>query len=150
MMMPQGPGSRSRGATAERQLRNRRGDAVMNSAARFARFPGMAAIDHAGWARFVVIGLGILATYVLLDFLSYVRWFGASGIAPWNPAIGMSVALLIRTGWRYAIWLFPAAILSEAPIRHGIDGWAARIAVAAAGAPAYCGPGRCFQQGSVR
>ena len=82
---------------------------------------------------------GILAAYLLLDFLSYVRWFGPSGIAPWNPAIGMSVALLIRAGWIYAIWLFPAAIVSEALIRHGIDDWAARVAVAAVVACVYTG-----------
>ena len=110
----------------------------MTSAARFARFPALAAIDP-GWTRFALTGLGILAAYVLLDFLSYVRWFGASGIAPWNPAIGMSVALLIRAGWIYALWLVPAAVLSEAFIRHGVDGWTARIAVAAAVAAVYAG-----------
>ena len=111
----------------------------MPSAARLTRVPVPAAIDHAGWGRFCLTGLGILAAYVLLDFLSYVRWFGSSGIAPWNPAIGMSVALLIRAGWRYAVWLLPAAIVSEALIRHGIEGWAARIAVAAAVAAVYGG-----------
>jgi two-component system sensor kinase FixL len=111
----------------------------MISAVRFARFPALAAIDHAGRTRFVMLGVGILAAYLLLDFLSYVRWFGPSGIAPWNPAIGMSVALLIRAGWIYAIWLFPAAIVSEALIRHGIDGWAARVAVAAVVACVYAG-----------
>lgn len=109
----------------------------MASAVRFARFPALAALDQGAWPRVVVTGLGILAAYVLLDFLSYVRWFGPSGIAPWNPAIGMSLALLIHAGWRYALWLVPAAILSEALIRHGIDGWAPRIAVAAAVAAVY-------------
>ena len=111
----------------------------MTSAVRFARFPALAAIDHAGRTRFVMLGVGILAAYLLLDFLSYVRWFGPSGIAPWNPAIGMSVALLIRAGWIYAIWLFPAAIVSEALIRHGIDDWAARVAMAAVVACVYAG-----------
>jgi hypothetical protein len=46
----------------------------MTSAVRFARFPALAAIDHAGRTRFVVLGVGILAAYLLLDFLSYVRW----------------------------------------------------------------------------
>jgi len=109
----------------------------MASAVRFARFPALAALDQGAWPRVVVTGLGILAAYVLLDFFSYVRWFGPSGIAPWNPAIGMSLALLIHAGWRYALWLVPAAILSEALIRHGIDGWAPRIAVAAAVAAVY-------------
>ncbi len=111
----------------------------MSFAVRFARFPALAAIDHAGWTRFVLTGLAILAAYVLLDFLSYVRWFGPSGIAPWNPAIGASVALLIRAGWIYAIWLIPAAIVSEALVRHGVDGWAARTAVAADVAAVYAG-----------
>lgn len=109
----------------------------MASAVRYARFPALAALDQGGWARFVVTGLGILGAYVLLDFLSYVRWFGPSGIAPWNPAVGMSLALLIRAGWRYALWLVPAAIVSEALIRHGVDGWTPRIAVAAAVAVVY-------------
>ncbi len=109
----------------------------MTSAVRFARFPALATIDQAGWARFVLLGMGLLVAYVLLDFLSYIRWFGPSGIAPWNPAIGVSVALLIRAGWPYAIWLVPAAIVSEALIRHGVDDWTARIAVAAAVAAVY-------------
>lgn len=111
----------------------------MASAVRFVRLPALAGIDLGARARFVLTGLAIVGAYVLVDFLSYVRWFGPSGIAPWNPAIGMSLALLISAGWRYAVWLFPAAFLSEALIRHGIDGWAARAAVAAAVAAVYGG-----------
>jgi two-component system, LuxR family, sensor kinase FixL len=116
------------------------------STVRFARLPALAAIDQGAWTRFALTGLGIFAAYVLLDFFSYVRWFGPSGIAPWNPAIGMSLALLIRAGWRYALWLFPAAILSEALIRHGIDGWAPRVAVAAAVATVYGGGAVIFER----
>ena len=111
----------------------------MTPAVRFIRRPVLVTFDHSGWPRFVVTGLGILAGYVLLDVLSYVRWFGPSGIAPWNPAIGMSVAVLIRFGWVYALWLFPAAIVSDVLVRHGIDAWAPRIAVAAAVALLYGG-----------
>ncbi|HUL08679.1 MAG TPA: MASE1 domain-containing protein [Candidatus Acidoferrum sp.] len=111
----------------------------MASAVRFARLPALATIDRGAWAHFALTGLGILAAYLLLDFLSYVRWFGPSGIAPWNPAIGMSLALLILADWRYALWLFPAAVLSEALIRHGIEGWVPRLAVAAAVTAVYGG-----------
>lgn len=116
----------------------------MTSAVRFARSPSLSARDNGAWARFVLSGLGLLIAYVLLDFLSYVRWFGPSGIAPWNPAIGLSVALLVRAGWIYGIWLVPAAIVSEVLIRHGVDGWAPRIAVAVAVACIYTGSAVVF------
>ena len=101
------------------------------------RFQSPSSTVPAEWTDFAVVGALYLMAYLGVDFFSYIRWFGDSGLAPWNPAIGLSVALLIRRGWIYGIWLFPAVILSEALVRHEIDGWTARMAVAGAIAAVY-------------
>jgi two-component system, LuxR family, sensor kinase FixL len=101
------------------------------------RFQSLSSAVPAEWTDFALIGTLYLMAYLGVDFFSYIRWFGDAGLAPWNPAIGMSIALLIRRGWIYGIWLFPAVILSEALVRHEIDGWTARVAVAGAAAAVY-------------
>ena len=106
------------------------GIGAMTSAVRFARFQSLSSTVAVERTDFALIGTLYLMAYLTVDFFSYIRWFGDSGLAPWNPAIGMSVALLIRRGWIYGVWLFPAVICSEALVRHEIDGWMARVAVA--------------------
>ncbi len=102
----------------------------MTSAVRFVRFQSLSSTVAVERTHFAVLGTLYLLAYLTVDFFSYIRWFGDSGLAPWNPAIGMTVALLIRRGWIYGLWLFPAVICSEVLFRHEIDGWMARVAVA--------------------
>jgi two-component system, LuxR family, sensor kinase FixL len=111
----------------------------MASVVAFGRVPSRSSTAPDGRPDFALIGTLFLVAYLTLDFLSYVRWFGDSGITPWNPAVGMSVALLIRRGWRYGLWLFPAMLCSEALFRDEIDGWIAPFVVAATAAAVYAG-----------
>ena len=42
--------------------------------------------------------LGYFTLYLLLDWLSYVEPLHNSGITPWNPTTGLTLALLLRVG----------------------------------------------------
>src|SRR5262249_52679279 len=109
----------------------------MTSAVRFLRFQPLSSTAAIERVDFALVGTLYLMAYLTVDFFSYIRWFGDAGLAPWNPAIGMTVALLIRRGWIYGVWLFPAVICSEALVRREIDGWATCVAVAVAVTATY-------------
>jgi len=65
------------------------------------------------------IGLTYLAAYVLLDWVSYVHPFGAFGITPWNPHVGLSFALILLFGYQFVPWLVMAPLLGDLIVR----GW---------------------------
>src|SRR5688500_18285000 len=57
--------------------------------------------------------------YVFLDWLSYIHPVGPYAITVWNPPAGVSLALLLGFGLRYAPALFIAAALAELALRPG-------------------------------
>lgn len=63
------------------------------------------------------IALSYLGGYVLLDWLSYVQPFAAFGITPWNPATGLTVALILIHGARFLAILPLAPMLGDAVVR---------------------------------
>jgi len=65
----------------------------------------------------VLRGLGFVALYVALDWISFIHAFSPLGITPWNPPPGLSLALFIRRGLGYAPWLFVAAIAADIVVR---------------------------------
>lgn len=64
-----------------------------------------------------VIGLAYLASYVTLDWVSYVQPFGQFAITPWNPHTGLSFALILLRGKRFLPLLFVAPFLSDLIVR---------------------------------
>lgn len=58
-----------------------------------------------------------LASYVLLDWISYVHPFASSGITPWNPQTGLSFALILLFGIEFIPWLFVASFLADVVVR---------------------------------
>jgi signal transduction histidine kinase len=60
-----------------------------------------------------------VAAYVVLDFVSYVHPVAPFAITPWNPPPGLSLALLLAFGVRYAPALLVASILAEVLVRGG-------------------------------
>jgi signal transduction histidine kinase len=72
--------------------------------------------DRARWHWF--IGLAYLASYVALDWVSYVQPFGQFAITPWNPHTGLSFALILLGGKRFLPLLFAAPVLAEVIVRH--------------------------------
>jgi C4-dicarboxylate-specific signal transduction histidine kinase len=64
------------------------------------------------------IGFFYLASYVLLDWISYVHPISSFGITPWNPPPGLSFALIILFGPKFLPWLFIAPLCADALVRQ--------------------------------
>lgn len=64
------------------------------------------------------LGLGFLAIYVLLDWISYIEPFAHFGITPWNPATGLSFVLVLLIGRKFVPLLFVAPMLADSAVRH--------------------------------
>jgi PAS domain S-box-containing protein len=69
-----------------------------------------------GRLRFVVAIY--IALYVVLDWASLIDRSSPLGITPWNPPAGLSFALLLRFGWRFAPAVFVAVMLSDFVVRE--------------------------------
>ena len=64
------------------------------------------------------IALAYLASYVLLDWISYIHPIASFGITPWNPPPGLSFALILLFGYEFLPWLFVAPLLADAVVRQ--------------------------------
>ena len=62
----------------------------------------------------VIIGLAYLAGFAFLDWVSYLSPIAPVGITPWNPATGLSFALVLLLGREYVPWLFVAPMVVNA------------------------------------
>jgi two-component system sensor kinase FixL len=67
----------------------------------------------------IVVVLAYVVAYVFLDWLSYIHPLGPYAITVWNPPPGLSLALLLGFGLRYAPALFVACFLAEVSVRAG-------------------------------
>jgi two-component system, LuxR family, sensor kinase FixL len=74
----------------------------------------------------IIVGVGYLAVYVLLDWISYIEPYGPVGITTWNPSTGLSLALGLMFGRRMIPFLFLGPLLSDlilnqAPVPWGLE-----------------------------
>src|SRR5258707_3405900 len=60
-----------------------------------------------------VLGLGYIAGYVLLDWVSSIEPYAPFGITPWNPGTGLSFAVVLLFGRRMIPFLFVSPLLSK-------------------------------------
>jgi PAS domain S-box-containing protein len=67
--------------------------------------------------RGVYVSGAYVATYVALDWVSYIHPLGPFAITPWNPPPGLSLALLLAFGLRFTPALFVAALAAEIIVR---------------------------------
>jgi len=73
-----------------------------------------------------VLGVGYLAGYVLLDWVSFIEPYAPFGITPWNPGTGLSFVLVLLFGRRMIPFLFVGPLLSDlvqiqSPLPWGIE-----------------------------
>src|SRR5262245_45208823 len=61
----------------------------------------------------LLAGLGWLAAYVGLEWISFIHEYKGLPVTPWNPGLGAMVALMILSGKRYAIVLFAGVLIAE-------------------------------------
>jgi signal transduction histidine kinase len=62
----------------------------------------------------IVVGLAYLVSYAFLDWVSYISPIAPIGVTPWNPATGLSFALVLLLGREYVPWLFIAPLIVNA------------------------------------
>lgn len=67
----------------------------------------------------LLTGVGYLAGYVLLDWVSFIHPFTPFGITPWNPCTGLGFALTLLIGWRFVPLLVVAPVMADILVR----GW---------------------------
>jgi two-component system sensor kinase FixL len=75
------------------------------------------------------IALGYIASYVLLDWASFIQPFAPYGITPWNPPTGLSFVLVLLFGQRYVPLLFAAPLLADLLVRQLPLPWPVELAV---------------------
>ena len=61
----------------------------------------------------VIVGIGYLAGYVLLDWISFIEPYAPANITPWNPHTGLSFVLALLFGRRMIPLLFIAPLLGD-------------------------------------
>lgn len=112
-----------------------------NRWARFRLRPAMPLVRSLS-TSYWKIGLFYLASYVLLDWISYVHPISSFGITPWNPPPGLSFALVILFGPRFLPWLFVAPLCADALVRQfPLPMWAEIVAAMIVGGGYALGAG---------
>lgn len=61
----------------------------------------------------LAVGLVYVASYAMVDWLSDISHAGFFNVTPWNPAVGLSFALVLLLGREYIPWLFVAPFVSN-------------------------------------
>jgi signal transduction histidine kinase len=74
------------------------------------------------WRRWLLISATYLVAHVALDFVSYVKPYGNLGVTPWNPQMGMNLALIVVGGLSYTGPVLVAQLLSDYLLRSGLLG----------------------------
>ncbi len=103
-----------------------------------------------GW-RYAGLIAGYLVAYVALDWASYIYPVAPPlAITPWNPAPGLSVALLLRFGTRNGPWLFVAALLADLLVRGQHAPWPLLLVAAALPAIVYTAFAAALRSAALR
>jgi signal transduction histidine kinase len=88
---------------------------------------GVPVAQAAFWAR----GIAFIALYVALDWVSYVQPYSPIGLTPWNPPPAIGLAMILRYGTIYGVWLAPAGLAAEIVLRGLPAPFAATLAAQA-------------------
>ena len=84
-----------------------------------------------------VAACGLVAAYVLLEWVSSIHEYKGVPITPWNPGLGLAVACMVLGGARYAVALFVGAVISEVFVLHSQLAWPVIFGIAAIIAAVY-------------
>jgi signal transduction histidine kinase len=80
--------------------------------------------------RITAIAAAVIA-YVLLEWVSFIHEYKGVPITPWNPGLGLVVALMILYGTRYAVVLFAGALIAEIAVLRSNLEWPIILGIAA-------------------
>ena len=84
-----------------------------------------------------LIAAGVIAAYVLLEWLSFIHEYKGVPITPWNPGLGLVFAFMLLRGARYAAVLFAGAVIAEIAVLRSNLAWSVIISIAAIIAAGY-------------
>jgi len=79
----------------------------------------------------IIVGIGYLAGYVLLDWISFIEPYGPVGITTWNPSTGLSIALGLIFGRRMIAFLFLGPLLSDLTLNQSPVPWSVELSFVA-------------------
>jgi two-component system, LuxR family, sensor kinase FixL len=72
-----------------------------------------------------------LATYVILEWVSFIHEYKGLPITPWNPGLGVVFALMVFGGARFGVVLFAGVILAEILVLKSKLEWPIILSIAA-------------------
>jgi signal transduction histidine kinase len=84
-----------------------------------------------------LVATGLVAAYVLLEWVSFIHEYKGVPITPWNPGLGLVFALMLLGGARYAAVLFAGAVIAEILVLRSNVAWSVIISIAAIMAAGY-------------
>jgi len=79
----------------------------------------------------VIAGIGYLAGYVLLDWISFIEPYGPVSITTWNPGTGLSLAFGLLFGRRVIPLLFIAPLISDLILNQSPVPWSVELSFVA-------------------
>jgi two-component system sensor kinase FixL len=89
-----------------------------------------ALIDLARIARASGLACVIVVVYVFLEWASFIHEYKGMPVTPWNPGLGLVLAVMVVGGVRYAAVLFIGDIAAEIIVLKTSLGWPAILSIA--------------------
>jgi signal transduction histidine kinase len=80
---------------------------------------------------------GVVAAYVLLEWVSFIHEYKGVPITPWNPGLGLVFGFMVLCGARYAVALFAGAVIAEIAVLRSNLWWPIIVGLAAIIAAGY-------------
>ena len=83
--------------------------------------------------------VALLALYVALEWLSFLHEHNELPVTPWNPGLGVLVAMIVLRGWPMGLVLFAGVVLAQSIVVRSELPLTATVAMGAAVAATYSG-----------
>jgi two-component system sensor kinase FixL len=84
-----------------------------------------------------VVMTGVIAAYVLLEWVSFIHEYKGVPITPWNPGLGLVFGFMVLSGARYTAVLFVGAVIAEIAVLRSDLWWPIILGLAAIIAGGY-------------
>lgn len=87
--------------------------------------------------RTALLAAAVLASYVLLEWVSFIHEHKGLPVTPWNPGLGLVFAFMVLCGSRYMAVLFLGAMTAEVVVLRSGLSWPIIVAISAIIAGGY-------------
>jgi signal transduction histidine kinase len=86
-----------------------------------------------------ILSIAVVAAYVGLDWLSFLHERNGLPVTPWNPGLGLMLAMIILHGAHYGLIFFVGFVLAELLVLRGDLPWPAVLSAGFIVAGSYTG-----------